>query len=439
MSATWKTYKVLGTSCASCEVVLERELRKVKGVERVQASHNAGQVRLLVNDATPVHLADLQQALAGHKYRFQEVWENAPKFSWKNVLYAAGLVAVMYILLSKLGILRVSTDVDASAGYVAVFVVGIVAAFSSCTAIVGGLLAAVSARQAQASTRMSFRDKMRPHILFNAGRLIGFVGFGALIGLLGSAVQLSEAANGALVVAVAVLMMLLGLQLMGVLPPALARIRPPKRIAHWVHSLSESDKPWVPAILGAATFFLPCGFTQSMQLYALSLGNPAQSALVMGIFALGTLPALLGIGYVTSTARGNGLRQLTYAIGALVIAIGIANVQNGATLLGVTGLAPTGEAVSAEVDGEVQKISMRVTSAGVYEPQVLRVQSGIPVQWEILRDEWVGCGSSLVMPAFNVQKNLKSGKNVVEFTPTKTGTFTFSCSMGMIRGTMIVE
>jgi sulfite exporter TauE/SafE len=56
-------------------------------------------------------------------------------------------------------------------------------------------------------------------------------------------------------------------------------------------------------VLGASTFFLPCGFTQAMQLYAMSSGNVFSGALIMGVFAVGTTPGLLSIGGLTSVLR----------------------------------------------------------------------------------------------------------------------------------------
>lgn len=46
------------------------------------------------------------------------------------------------------------------------------------------------------------------------------------------------------------------------------------------------------------TFFLPCGFTQSMQIVALSSGSFVSGMFIMLAFALGTLPmlALLSFG-----------------------------------------------------------------------------------------------------------------------------------------------
>ena len=82
---------------------------------------------------------------------------------------------------------------------------------------------------------------------------------------------------------------------------------------------------------------------------------------------------------------------------------------------------------------------MDVTSRGSYEPNVIQVQEGLPVDWRITGADFMGCADTLILPAFGVNERLQTGPNLVQFTPTKTGTYTFSCSMGMIRGTMIVN
>ena len=81
---------------------------------------------------------------------------------------------------------------------------------------------------------------------------------------------------------------------------------------------------------------------------------------------------------------------------------------------------------------------MNVTSYGTYEPDTLTVSEGIPVVWNITGADFIGCASTLVLPAFGVSTTLRPGPNTVTFTPTKAGRYTFSCSMGMVRGTMNV-
>ena len=65
---------------------------------------------------------------------------------------------------------------------------------------------------------------------------------------------------------------------------------------------------WRTALVGAATFFLPCGFTQAVQIYAISTANPLTAGLVMATFAVGTTPGLLALPWVSrhNLASGGG-------------------------------------------------------------------------------------------------------------------------------------
>ncbi len=451
-------FSVSGTTCASCEILLERELKTIPGVEKVEASHTSGKVTLTVADGVKVKPQDLEHLVGSHGYRFKFLdkeegtgnkehetgSEDAPRrFSWGRLGGTILLVWGMYLLLKRFGVLTFSPTVEQASGLGAVFVIGLVAAFSSCTAVVSGLVAAVSSNLAKAKEAMSLSAKIRPLLLFNAGRLVGFAGFGAVIGLIGKAVSLSTGVNGLLVLVIAIFMIGLGVNLLEVLPASFNVLRPPKWLAHKIHDLSESEKPHVPFVLGAATFFLPCGFTQSMQLLALSTGNPLAAATIMLVFALGTLPALLGVGVVMSSAKGKTLKYLTRLAGAIVLVLGFTNVANGAALLGWNVNIPSSSAQQVAkgptlVNGE-QVIQMEVNGAYGYNPDVLRVKAGTPVRWEVYGGRSMGCASTLVARAFGIAARLQPGLNTLTFTPKKPGKYTFSCSMGMYRGTMIVE
>src|SRR3989339_280669 len=340
-------FRVHGTHCASCEIVLERELKTLAGVTHVEASHQAGEVTLTVSDDVTLGSHDLDKLMGKHGYTFSSLSvKHEQTVNWSRIGGALVLVIAVYLLAKWSGVLTFSPNVQSGAGLGAVFVIGLVAAVSSCTAVVGGLIAAFSSRYAKEHPNATFHAKMVPHVLFNVGRLVGFAGFGAIVGLLGKSISLSTQMNGVLVIAVAVLMIGLGIQLMDAFPSSYA-IRPPKWLSHRIHALSQSDKPWVPAVLGAMTFFLPCGFTQSVQLFALSTGSPTQAALTMLVFALGTAPALVGIGAATSSMRGGGLGKLTKVVGAFVIVLGLTNVANGAALLGFTGVADVEESTGS--------------------------------------------------------------------------------------------
>lgn len=440
-------FTVTGTHCASCEIVIERDLKKLPGVLKVNAKRGANTVDVTMKEGESISAKQCSALFEKQNYHFTEVHpsiaEEAEAGSmFTRILFAVVAIAVIYFIITKTGILNYAPNDATGKGLLAVALVGIVASFSSCTAVVSGFLVAISAKVAQENPNASFTKKIRPHLLFNAGRILGFAGFGALIGLIGSKLELSSTANGIMVIIIAALMIAIGVDLLHALPSNLG-IHPPKWLSHKIHDLVDSKHPFAPMILGAATFFLPCGFTQSMQLYALSTGSPIQSAMIMTVFAIGTLPALLGFGAITSALKGKALQWMTFGVGAAVVALGIANIGNGAALLGWSGFSfpdlsssDTTPAINTLVDGK-QLITMEASALG-YFPKTLTVKKGIPVDWQIFGGQNMGCASTLIMKAFNVDSPLRPGDNDIYFTPTKTGSFAFSCSMGMVRGTMVV-
>ncbi|MFA5930086.1 MAG: cupredoxin domain-containing protein [Candidatus Micrarchaeia archaeon] len=92
----------------------------------------------------------------------------------------------------------------------------------------------------------------------------------------------------------------------------------------------------------------------------------------------------------------------------------------------------------AAVQGGVQQVTLSVQGANYY-PNPIRVKKGIPVKLVADINSMPGCSKSIVMPDFGVRKVLSANDNVIEFTPQQSGTFSFSCSMGMYRGTIVVE
>ncbi|MFA6489398.1 MAG: cupredoxin domain-containing protein [Candidatus Micrarchaeia archaeon] len=135
------------------------------------------------------------------------------------------------------------------------------------------------------------------------------------------------------------------------------------------------------------------------------------------------------------------------------LAMGIAAKPANAAPAGETGAgayyAPFGQAAQAAgatpaggqlaaVNNGAQEVQLTV-QGGNYMPNPIRVKVGVPVRITVDTNSVVGCASGIVMPEFGVRKNVRAGDNVIEFTPEKSGTFQFSCSMGMYRGTIVVE
>lgn len=77
---------------------------------------------------------------------------------------------------------------------------------------------------------------------------------------------------------------------------------------------------------------------------------------------------------------------------------------------------------------------------GGYTPATIRVERGKPVRLTFRREESAACSEQVLLDAFGKHASLPQGELVpVEFVPTETGRFPFTCSMGMFRGTVVVE
>lgn len=235
----------------------------------------------------------------------------------------------LFVALQNMGIVNLVQGGDVTYG--TAFVIGIIASLSTCMAVVGGLVLSISATFAKEG------DKIKPQLLFHGGRLVSFFILGGVIGALGSAFTLSTSATFILSVAIGIVMLILGINLLDVFPWA-KKLQPsmPKFIARHAHGVSKFNHSFTPVLVGLATFFLPCGFTQSMQLYTLTTGNFLHGGLTMLSFALGTLPVLALISFSSLSMKNSSKSGIFFkASGLIVILFALFNLINSLVVVGV--------------------------------------------------------------------------------------------------------
>lgn len=277
-------------------------------------------------------LADKLTALvASHGYRLHTE-ANAGSVKTREYLVAAPAASAFiltFILLQKLGLANLVSSGDVTYG--TAFAVGLIASVSTCLAVVGGLVLSISANAAKDN------GKWQSQAMFHLGRLGGFFVLGGVIGVLGKVFQLGFTGTAVLSILVAIVMLLLGLNLLDSFP-IMQRLQPrmPKVFARHAARAGASSHRVAPLLAGIATFFLPCGFTQSMQVYTLTTGNYLTGGLTMLTFALGTLPvlALLSFG-VLEIAHKPWKGTFFKATGLVVITLALFNLWNGLVSLGI--------------------------------------------------------------------------------------------------------
>lgn len=431
---------VRGMTCVNCELLVERQLKSVPGVDGVRVDHAKGFAD--VRHATPLDMAALQRAVEEDGYQLAP-WDAAAAKKQKARDYAeiAGVFVILIgiiFALQHFGLMPRGFALSDTMSLSLVFLIGLVASVSSCMAVTGGLLVAAAATYNERTPGLTGFQRFKPHLYFNVGRVLSYTVLGGAVGALGSALTLSEKASGILTIVASLIMVVLGLQMLGLLP-RVPRLVLPKSFAHGAENLASGKVTGGAFTLGALTFFLPCGFTQALQLYVLGKGSFETGAITMLVFALGTLPALLSLSALSSFAKGSFQKHFLRLAGAAVIVLGVLNIQYGLVLGGLGSAPPAAaqtasddEPVKATQEGGKQVVTMRVIDFG-YEPHVFEVKQGIPVEWRIDASEAAGCGRALLAPRLGVRQLLSDkSTTLITFTPSDVGEFAFNCGMGMM-------
>ncbi len=434
---------VSGMHCKSCELMLETALREVQGVAKVRASTRKGNVMIYTQGITDIHAVHSAIRSAGYA-----VGKKNARPLLTSSVEEYGLLLVATIIVFAFAAIVQRIDVSSWAfnqnatGLATSLLLGLTAGVSTCMALVGGLVLAVAAKHAEKHPESTAVEKFRPHLYFNTGRVVGFAFFGGLLGLVGSIIAPSSIVLGVFMIVVALLMLFMGFQITGI-SPALSdlRLTLPAGIARalGIHRRHEREYSHGRSLtLGALTFFLPCGFTQLVQMSAVTSGGFVQGALLMSAFALGTAPGLLGIGGIASITRGMFGRVFFKIAGVAVILLAVVNLRGGINLTGfVMPQWPDADVSETRMVNGVQEVHMEQYASG-YRPASLTIKRGIPVRWIINSTASRSCASSIVIPALGISRALSPGNNVIEFTPRSTGPLLFTCSMGMYSGAFMV-
>lgn len=365
---------------------------------------------------------------------------------WAFTLITIVCLGALLMLLKNTQMVSFARSTEGALGFTAILLIGVAASASSCLALVGGLLLSISAAWAERTQRASSWRRFDPLLHFNIGRLIGYAFFGGLIGWLGKSFLPTSEVSGIIQVVVAVIMIWLGVRILHLVPKKFCSFPLPRVLHKRIHALATSDHVLAPFFLGGLTFFVPCGFTQSMQLLALASGSFAQGAAIMFVFALGTLPALLGISLASSTVKGTAARPFFLIAGCLALLLGFMGVRNGLLLTGIDigRILPSSAATLTEdpnvtIDRSGQQvISVAVYESG-YQPSTFTIKADMPTWIYAYAPEGVsGCISSMVIPGYDVNTTIKKGENWVgPILPTSD--FNFMCSMGMYRASVSVR
>lgn len=488
--------RIGGMTCVNCQNKIEKELKGTRGVVSARVSYNNGTADI-VYDEGAISLKELIGVIERLDYKVLSEDKRQKPDIMRSICMLVIIVA-LYVMLQSLGLLNLlvpSRLADTKMGYGMLFVIGLITSVH-CIAMCGGInisqcIPRAGGKEAESGGRLS---AFRPALAYNLGRVISYTAVGFVLGLCGFLVGGTEVGvpmllQGILKIIAGLFMIIMGINMLGLFPWLRKfTIRMPGFLARRIgKGKAGSNRPFVVGILNG---FMPCGPLQSMWIVALATCNPFAGALSMLLFSLGTVPLMLGLGSVVS-ALGKRFTDKAMTVGAVLVAVlGLAMLSQGGTLSGwlppdlllvlVIALCIAGVLLSIPVSRQLWKNMLKtaalilvVCSFFLWDLQERRgqnnpesdtetvmadgvqvvnstltpgrypnitVQAGVPVKWVIDAPEGSvnGCNYKVMIRDYDIEYTFHTGENVIEFTPTSTGTVRYSCWMGMIHGSIFV-
>ena len=361
----------------------------------------------------------------------------------KIAAVALALMGIGFILgldswfSNQAGMPKLSSDM----GYGLLVLVGFLTSFH-CVGMCGPLILGYVAKSATEGHK-----SYGAHLLYGLGKTLSYTVIGAMFGAFGAIVAFTPYAQGAVGMAAGIFLILFGLHMLEVFP-ALShfQFKTPKFVMRFVgKEYRKHSNPFIIGLLNG--LMIICGPLQAMYVMAAGTGSWTQGAAILFFFGIGTLPLLLGFGFLTSLLSANLTPKLLKASGLVVMILGAIMLNRG---LAVTGTGADFNTLVARVAQKLspiaaknpssdteQTINMEVLKSGFF-PHQFSLRKGIPVKWVIDGKELTQCNKVIVVPQYQLRIELKDGIQIIEFTPPESGVVPWSCWMGMIPGTFIV-
>lgn len=422
-----KYIKIKGMSCTSCQNKVTKALMRITNVTAVNVNLNTGIAEIQYKDE--INDQDIVNAIKelGYHTNLSLISDQKNKLNTSYNLIELSLllviiVAIYFFIKNTTGFdfLSMLPNIDSNVSLLMLFVIGLITSLH-CIGMCGGILLAASIQ----GTR-SYKNP----IMYNLGRITSYTVLGGLFGLLGSFFKINSYAYFIIISIASILMLIMGLSMLGLVPFKLT-IKLPRLKA----------RPQSPYVIGLLNGFMPCGALQSMQLYAVSTGSFVLGALSMFLFVLGTVPLMLVIGLLFNFFKNKSFVLIQKVGALLIIILSIIMFNRALTYVGVDITKLNFKDYShyqiATLNKDYQEVIINV-KADSYQDIV--VQKGIKVRLNFKAESFylTGCNNKIIFPEWNIEKDLKTGDNIVEFTPNKEGDYLYTCWMNMIKNHIVV-
>lgn len=414
-------------TCNHCKIKITEALKKVENVKNINFDGHIAEIEYngeidkqkIINEIIKIDYYTNSKIISDNKRTLKE---NVSIGEFFKIISVFLLLSFVLNKFFKFNIFNAIPVINSDVTYAMLFVIGLITSIhcvSMCGAI--NLIASTS----------DIKNFKKP-ILYNLGRLTSYTIIGGIVGRIGSTFKVNIYFQGIIIIIASIVMLLISLHMMGMINFSL-RIKPLK--------VFNNLKTKNSFILGLSNGLMPCGPLQAMQVYALSTGSFVYGALSMFIFCLGTIPLMLFMGMISNFLNNKNRKILNKMSTVLILLLSIVMLNRGLLSMGVdisNIFKPNYDNyLKSKITEDYQIVEFDLKYDG-YEDIV--VQKGIPVKMiiNVTKNTLTGCNNGIKINGFNITKDLRFGKNIIEFTPNETKTFTYTCWMGMLKNNIIV-
>lgn len=411
--------------CKSCEILIKQSLNDIQWCSVQSISHKTGVCEVHCDQRD---IPELESVINKAGYTIWEDNTEQPRTSDERIekvvwLALAGVLIFALIQSDVAGLIPQYNTLSLGIA----FIIGLVASISTCLALTGGII--IGYNESVQTT-----NPLMTQVKFHIWRLLAFIIWWWILGLVWWSFSGSVRFNAIFSVMVGLVLLYLGLQLLWITPSITKRwFHLPGTFSQLIFNLKNPQYAW---IVWALTFLLPCGFTQSMQLFALQSGSFMEWASIMWAFALGTLPVLFSIGWWTKYIKDK-LKLINPLIAALLIVFWLYTIYNG-SILARTLVSSTNYSITQHLEVETIAIWHDGTQ---FTPNPIKLAVGKNYKLIVTpSSDGLWCMSQVIIPGkwSHTIKKWETFEINVDGSVAKT--ITLVCAaMGMQQGQIIVQ
>lgn len=429
---TKKQIPIYGMHCESCELLVTSKISKLSWVHIKHLSRKNNFIELELDDEK-----DLPKVLK----IIQDLWYDIEKPDTQKrdlgdfiVIFLLFILFWILFFLLKDRVFFQDILLSQNASLPMVLLIWVVASLSTCLAITGWIILWISNYH---NTSKSISKKIFLQLNFHIGRIVGFALWWGILWVLWWYIGSFLWFNLVLLFITWVIMILMWGHILWILP----RIFSFKIWWKYLGKIFEIKHPLFVPFVWALTFFLPCWFTQWMQIYAASSGNFLSWALIMWAFALGTFPILFAIGFWSSYFKDKNFPIIHKITWVIIVYFWIFLLSSFWSLFSLWEWQSIDK--NLEKFQNIQFIEKFILHNWLSFDQDIYLKSWENYTLKILpTKDGAGCSSTLTIPGLdNTIYEIKAGEMIeISLLNTKKGTYNIVCStVGNKQWRVIIE